>query len=190
MNKEIERKYFLNSLPENFKIQKVMKIKQSFLYKDKNTVIRVREIKTDNKTEYIYTVKTSGDIQNNNKMLASKYEIESNISQNLYEELVNKKISNTIDKTRIVIPIENNLKVEIDIYHDYLEDFLTAEIEFPSEDDSKKFIKPLWLGEEIGYKEFSNSKLSFMTREILLSKTPKEVMENNKKIISILNTFI
>ena len=190
MNKEIERKYFLNGLPENFKIQKVMKIKQSFLYKDKNTVIRVREIKTNNKTEYIYTVKTTGDIQNNNKMLASKYEIESNISQSLYEELVNKKISNTIDKTRIVIPIENNLKVEIDIYHNYLEDFLTAEIEFPSEDDSKKFIKPLWLGEEIGYKEFSNSKLSFMTREILLSKTPKELMENNKKIISLLNTLI
>lgn len=182
-NKEIERKYFIKTLPENFKISKILEITQSYLYRDGNTTIRIRKIKTNGTTKYVYTVKTSGDIQNNNELFANKYEIESNISKNLYEELLNKKISNTVNKTRIVIPIQDNLKVEIDIYHDYLKDFLTAEIEFPNEEFAKNFEEPSWLGEEIGYENFSNGKLSIMTRETLLSKVSKEVLDNNKKLI-------
>ena len=182
-NKEIERKYFIKNLPENFKINKVSEITQSYLYRDENTTIRIREIKANETTEYVYTVKTNGNIQNNNELLANKYEIESNILKNSYEELLNKKISNTVNKTRIVVPIQDNLKAEIDIYHDYLKDFLTAEIEFPNEEFAKNFEKPSWLGEEIGYNDFSNGKLSTMTREMLLSKVPKEVLENNKILI-------
>lgn len=182
-NKEIERKYFIKDLPNNFKISKILEITQSYLYRDGNTTIRIRKIKTNETIEYVYTVKTNGDIQNSNELFANKYEIESNISKTLYEELLNKKISNTVIKTRIVFPIQDNLKVEIDVYHNYLKDFLTAEIEFPNEEIAKNFEKPSWLGEEIGYKDFSNGKLSIMTRETLLSKVPKEVLENNRKLI-------
>ena len=135
----------------------------------------------------MYTVKTKGNIENGNQSFANKYEIESNISKELYEELINKKIFNTVNKKRIVVPIQNNLKVEIDLYHDYLEDFLTAEVEFPSEEDAMNFEKPSWIGDEIGFKEFSNSKLAQMTREILLDKVPDEVIKNNIKIIEELN---
>ncbi len=186
-NREIERKYFLIGLPEKLNIASVMDINQSYLYKDKNTIIRIRKIVINGDTQYVYTVKTKGNIENGNQSFANKYEIESNISKELYEELINKKIFNTVNKKRIVVPIQNNLKVEIDLYHDYLEDFLTAEVEFPSEEDAMNFEKPSWIGEEIGFKEFSNSKLAQMTREILLDKVPDKVIKNNKKIIEELN---
>ena len=72
--------------------------------------------------------------------------------QEEFEKLIKKTISNIIEKTRITVPIENNLKVEIDIYYNYLEGLLTAEVEFQDEKQANNFQKPDWLGEELGYK--------------------------------------
>ena len=60
MKKEIERKYALKYLPDNIKIEEVQKIQQAFIYKDINTIIRIRKIETKKsedkqKLEYIYT---------------------------------------------------------------------------------------------------------------------------------------
>ena len=191
MNKEIERKYAISYLPPNLKIEKVINIEQAFIYKDINTIIRIRKIekiydeKEKNDIEYIYTVKTKGDMQyTNDYNIGKKYEIESNIEKQVYEELLKNKISNIIEKTRIVSPIDNKLKAEIDIYYKYLEGLLTLEIEFPNEDKAKTFIKPNWIGEELGYKELSNRKLAEMTREKFETKVRKEFIENNKKIIN------
>ncbi|MCI8469955.1 MAG: hypothetical protein HFJ35_00310 [Clostridia bacterium] len=184
MNKEIERKYAVKYLPEEIEIEKIQKIEQAFIYKDENTIIRIRKIETKQSTEHIYTVKTKGDISyDDTNPLGQKYEIESNITKELYEKLLLKKISNKITKTRIVVPIQNSLKVEIDIYYDYLQGFLTAEVEFPNEKDANQFNKPDWLGEEIGYKELSNRKLAEMTQEQFRSKVSEEFMRNNQKII-------
>lgn len=184
MNKEIERKYEMKYIPKDIKIEKIQNIEQSFIYRDINTHIRIRKIETEQDTNYIYTIKTKGDIQyDDSYRLGQKYEIESNITKELYEELLQKKISNQITKTRLVVPIQNNLKVEIDIYYDYLQGFLTAEVEFPNEEETTQFNKPDWLGKEIGYKEFSNRKLAEMTQEQFRSKVSKEVMENNLKLI-------
>lgn len=191
MNKEIERKYAVKYLPDNIKIEKIQNIEQVFIYQDENTLIRLRKIKTKQAIEYRYTVKTKGDIEyNNNYEIGRKYEIESNITKELYEKLLPRKISNKIAKTRIVIPIQNQLKVEIDIYDNYLEGLLTAEVEFPNEEKAKQFEKPDWLGEEIGYKELSNRKLAEMSQEQFKSKVSEEFMKNNKKIIEELNEFI
>ncbi len=187
MKKEIERKYAVKYLPKNIEIEKIQKIEQAFLYKDENTIIRIRKVENNQKIEYVYTVKTKGDISYDNKyQIGKKYEIESNITKELYDELLKKKISNKITKTRIVVPIENNLKVEIDIYDDYLQGFLTAEVEFPKEEQAEQFKKPEWIGKEIGYKEFSNRKLAEMTQEQFRSKVSDEFMENNQRIIEAL----
>lgn len=188
MKKEIERKYAIQYLPDDIKIEKIQKIEQAFIYKDENTIIRIRKIQTEQATDYIYTVKTKGDIQYDNcYQIGQKYEIESNITKELYEKLLVRKISNQIVKTRLVVPIQNNLKVEIDIYYGYLQGFLTAEVEFPTKEMASKFNQPDWLGEEIGYKELSNRKLAEMTQEQFRSKVSEEVMRNNKKIIEKLN---
>ncbi len=193
MNKEIERKYAIKELPDNIEISKIIDIEQSFIYKDNNTIIRIRKIidNKDKSAKYVYTIKTKGDIQyDNSYKVGQKYEIESDISKKEYEELIQRKISNTIKKTRIIVPIEQNLKVEIDIYYEYLEGLLTAEIEFPNEEMAKSYKKPAWLGEELGYKELSNRKLSQMTREEFESKVSAEFMAQNKKIINQLSEKI
>ena len=82
------------------------------------------------------------------------------------------------------------MKVEVDIYYDYLEGLLTAEIEFPNEEIAKTFNKPTWLGKELGYKELSNRKLSEMTKEEWQSKVTKEFINNNKIVIRKLNEII
>ncbi len=187
MKQEIERKYGVKNLPNNLKIESIVNIEQGFIYRDFNTHIRIRKIEKtypEKSTKYIYTLKTKGDIEyNNNYDIGRKYEIENEISKEEYKELIKNKISNTIQKARIVIPIENNLKVEMDVYYDYLEGFLTAEVEFENEEQANNFIKPQWFGEEIGYKELSNGKLAEMTREEWQGKVTKEVIENNRKII-------
>ena len=186
MKQEIERKYAVNYLPENLKITNILDIEQAFIYKDAKTVIRIRKIqnKKSDTTEYIYTVKTKGDIAyQKNSTVAKAYEIESYIQEEEFKEFIKDRISNIIRKTRMVIPIGNNLNVEMDIYKDDLQDLITAEIEFPNEDIAKTFQKPEWLGEELQYKELSNWNLSNMTKEEWRKKVTKENLENNRKII-------
>ena len=186
MKQEIERKYAVNDLPKDLKITDILDIEQAFIYKDAKTVIRIRKIqnKKTNSIEYIYTVKTKGNITyHKDSTVAKAYEIESYIQEEDYDKLIKNKISSIIKKTRMVIPIENNLQVEMDIYKDYLQDLITAEVEFPSEDIANTFQKPEWLGEEMKYEELSNWKLSNMTKEEWMEKITKESLENNRKII-------
>ena len=132
----------------------------------------------------VYTIKTTGDIHyENNSKIGKKYEIENRISQEEYNQLLSKKISELVCKTRIGSPIANNLKAEIDIYYHQLEDLLTLEIEFQNEEQANNFLKPDWIGKELGYQELSNRKLAELTREELLQKMTKEEMEKNQKNI-------
>ena len=154
MNKEIERKFAVKYLPKDLKIESIVYIKQAFIYRDKLTHIRIRNIKEiypENKQTYIYTVKTKGDIKDTSN-IGNRYEIENEIDKELFDKLIKNKISNIIEKTRIKIPIGNNLKSEMDIYYDYLEGFLTIEVEFPTEELANNFQKPDWFGKELGYK--------------------------------------
>ena len=186
LKQEIERKYAVNYLPEDLKITDILDIEQAFIYKDAKTVIRIRKIQNKNSknVEYIYTVKTMGDIAyHKDSTVANAYEIESYIQEDDFNRLIENRISNIIRKTRMVIPIENNLKVEMDIYKDYLQNLITAEVEFPNEDIANTFKRPEWLGEEMQYKELSNWKLSNMTKEEWMKKVTKESLENNRKII-------
>ena len=186
MKQEIERKYAVNYLPEDLEITDIIDIEQAFIYKDPKTVIRIRKIqdKKSDDIQYVYTVKTKGDIAyHKDSTVANAYEIESYIQEEEFNKLIKNKISSIIRKTRMIIPIENNLKVKMDIYKDYLQDFITEEGEFPSEDIANTFQKPEWLGEEMQYKEISNWKLSNMTKEEWMKKVTKESLENNRKII-------
>lgn len=95
-----------------------------------------------------------------------------------------------INKTRINVPISDGFVVEIDIYYDNLDGLVTAEIEFPDVETARLFTKPDWLGEELGYKSFSNGRLSLMNREQFMNDVTDEFMENNKIIIEKLKKLI
>lgn len=195
MEQEIERKYEIKELPKDLKIEAITKIDQVFIYDDGFTLIRLRkQTSTSEKeanTNYVYTIKTNGNIKSdNNYQISQKYEIEKNITKEQYDTLKKNKINNEIQKTRIVVPIDNCLKAEIDIYNGYLQNFLTVEVEFENKTKAEEFEKPYWFGEEIGYKELSNRKLSKMTEEEWKNKVTKEFIENNKRIIEKLINII
>jgi len=71
------------------------------------------------------------------------------------------KKSSIITKTRYVIPIENGLFVELDIFEGDLAPLVLAEIEFPDEAFAKAYQAPSWLKEDVTYSsEYHNSTLS------------------------------
>ena len=97
MNKEIERKFAVKYLPENLNVENIVHIKQAFIYRDKLTLIRIRDINESypkDKQIYIYTLKAKGDIEyNNNYDIGKKYEIENEIDKELFDKLIKNKIS-------------------------------------------------------------------------------------------------
>ena len=178
MNKEIELKCEISDIPQLKKMEdiEIYKISQNYIYQDKFSSIRVRSIFNPkcNKTEYVYTVKTKGNIQDN----YSLYEIESIITEQEYEQM--QELSNyVIEKYRIKIPLNNELMAELDLYNGKLEGLLTVEVEFPNKEELKKFSKPNCFGENLDKKIFSNANLSKMTREQFLNMIDRESYEKN-----------
>ncbi len=163
MNKEIELKFGIENMPnfDEYENIKVYEIVQDYLYKDEFSSIRKRKLLDLQQEEckYIYTVKTKGDIKNNN----SVYEIETTISKEEYDCIQSK--NNIVKKYRICIPITDKLIAEIDIYYGNLEGLITVEVEFKNEKDLSIFKKPIWFGDELNKKFFSNANLSNMSRD-------------------------
>ena len=52
-------------------------------------------------------------------------------------------------KTRYLVPLQDGLEAEVDVYGEALEGLVVAEIEFPSETESEAFSAPDWLGREV-----------------------------------------
>lgn len=110
MKKEIERKYTIKFVPDDMKIEKIENIEQIYIYHDKKTLIRIRKSEEKSITNYIYTLKTKGDLPKSDTTTSKVYEIESNISKEEYEKLSQKRISGIINKTRLTIPIRKPSK--------------------------------------------------------------------------------
>ena len=67
--------------------------------------------------------------------------------------------SGSVTKTRYFIE-ENNYTYELDVYNN-IDNLLTVEVEFESQEDAENFSVPEWFGEEItNIKEFKNKNLA------------------------------
>ncbi len=83
-------------------------------------------------------------------------EIETDISKEEFDQLRLQVENHFLEKTRYEIPYEW-MTIELDIYKN-LQNLKTAEVEFWSKRDAKKFIAPQWFGEELTtMREASNS---------------------------------
>ncbi len=158
-NLEIERKYLVN--PENIFLERYphKKIIQGYIYDEKFTEIRIRKVENESGTKYFYTVKISGNnaIQRN--------EIEFEITEEQFNSLLPKILANThfIEKDRYLIPIENDLIAELDIYSNQLKGLSTVEVEFPSLEVATNFQAPEWFGIDItSDKSYKNKNLAKM----------------------------
>ncbi len=143
---EIERKFLCSALPADLSVYKKTNIIQ--YYVSTEPVIRIR--KTD--TAFYLTVKSKGSL--------SRQELEMEISEKEFENLVKLTDRPPVSKTRYFIPLENGLTAELDIYDNALSGLITIEVEFETTDEAAIFSPPKWFGKDVTEdNRFKNSAL-------------------------------
>ena len=137
---EIERKFLvdLSDLPFDPKDYPARKIEQAYLCTA--PVVRIRRDNDD----FFLTYKSKG------MMVREEYNLP--LTKESYYHLLLKADGRIITKTRYVIPIENGLFVELDIFEGDLAPLVLAEIEFPDEAFAKAYQAHSWLKEDVTYR--------------------------------------
>lgn len=144
---EIERKYLIKTLPDNLNIVESRLLEQGYLCTE--PVVRIRRDNDD----FILTYKSKG------LMIREEHNLP--LTKEAYEHLKEKVDGRLISKTRHLIPTDNNLFIELDIFHGDLEPLMLAEVEFPDEKSANNFIAPEWFGEDVTFSsKYHNSNLS------------------------------
>lgn len=144
---EIERKYLIDTLPDNLEDYPCRHIEQGYINTD--PVVRIRR----NNDKYELTYKSSG--------LMSREEYNLPLDQASYEHLSKKIDGILIIKKRYLLPLSEDLTIELDIFEGSLAPLKLAEVEFPTEEAANAFIPPAWFGEDVTFSgRYHNSYLS------------------------------
>ncbi|SHK42011.1 CYTH domain-containing protein [Hespellia stercorisuis] len=144
---EIERKYLVNEIPFDLTPYLCRHIEQGYLSTE--PVVRIRQ---DN-DNFELTYKSRG------LMVREEYNLP--LTKESYLHLRTKIDGRLITKDRYVIPMENGLKIEFDVFLGDLAPLLLAEVEFPDEDTANAFLPPAWFGEDVTFSSrYHNSTLS------------------------------
>lgn len=144
---EIERKYLVKVLPENLSSYKHHKIEQGYLCTA--PVVRIRR---EDDTYYL-TYKSGG------MMIREEYNLP--LTAESYTHLRAKTDGILISKTRYLIPLNEKLTVELDIFDQPYEGLFLAEVEFSTEEAANSFVPPAWFGEDVTFsRAYHNSTLS------------------------------
>lgn len=146
---EIERKYLIEekNLPTDLDSYDSHLIEQGYLCR--NPVVRIR--RQDN--DYILTYKSSG--------LMTREEYNLPLNAEAYTHLKEKIDGKLVSKRRYLIPIENHLTIELDVFYEPCKGLLLAEVEFPDEESANSFCPPVWFGKDVTFDgRYHNSALS------------------------------
>ena len=144
---EIERKFLPKELPDDLTQFSFHKIEQGYLCT--SPVVRIRRSDDD----YYLTYKSSG-------MLARE-EYNLPLTAEAYAHLKPKADGRIIEKTRYLIPLDDKLTVELDVFAGDLAPLILAEVEFSSENEANAFVPPEWLGEDVTFdRRYHNSTMS------------------------------
>ena len=122
---EIERKYLIRELPENLETYAYHDIEQAYLCTA--PVVRIR--RQDDR--YILTYKSSG------MMAHEEYNLP--LTREAYEHLKAKADGNVITKRRYLIPLDDVLTIELDLFSGTFAGMILAEVEFPTEEAANTF---------------------------------------------------
>lgn len=154
---EIERKFTIKRLPEQLEQYEKKEIEQAYLCS--KPTVRIRK----SNENYILTYKARFGMKVSEAATARACEeVELPLTKEAYEHLKEKADGRVIAKTRYLIPIENNRKIELDVFHGFLEGLIFAEVEFASEEEAAAYRMPDWFLEDVTFdKRYRNS---FMTR--------------------------
>lgn len=152
---EIEKKFRIKYLPENLEQYTYFEIEQGYL--STRPVVRIRKKNED----YILTYKSKGSLKEKEYDTRISNEVELPLTKESYLHLREKIDGNLIKKKRYLIPLEKNLKVELDIFEGCLEGLVFAEVEFSSIEEAVEFVPPEWFAEDVTMdKRYKNSYLS------------------------------
>ena len=144
---EIERKYLVRKLPENLEQYNKKKIAQGYLCTE--PVVRIRRSNDD----YYMTYKGDG------LMVREEYNLP--LTQEAYEHLRPKIDGLLIAKTRYLIPLDNKLTAELDVFEEDLNGLVIVEVEFHTVEEVNAFHAPDWFGEDVTNSgKYHNSYLS------------------------------
>jgi adenylate cyclase len=147
---EIERKFVLAARPPDLDAREHARIEQGYVALDENgTEVRVRR-KGDTR---VMTIKSGSGL--------TRGEEEWPLEPDRFDALWPLTDGRRVVKTRYLVPLEDGLTAEVDVYEDTLEGLMTAEVEFASEPDSDAFAAPEWLGREVtGDARYANRTLA------------------------------
>lgn len=144
---EIERKFLPKKLPEHLDQYSVKCIEQGYLCTD--PVVRIRK----ENDAYILTYKSRG--------LLEREEYNLPLTKEAYETLRPKIEGRLIIKKRYLIPLDERLTVELDVFEGDLAPLILAEVEFETAREAHDFIAPDWLGCDVTYDtKYHNSTMS------------------------------
>lgn len=153
---EIEKKYLIKKLPDTLNYNKCYIIEQAYL--SDAPVVRVRKRISPEKCEYFMTVKSTG--------MFTREEVESDISEKTYNVFLQEAKGNVITKERYILPLEDGLMAELDVFKGVFEGVIMVEVEFPDEEAAIKFTPPDFFSDEVTFdKRFHNSNMSKMSKD-------------------------
>ena len=146
---EIERKFLVETAPENFESYPFHMIEQAYLCTE--PVVRIRR----EDSSYYLTYKSKG--------LLSREEYNLPLTEEAYQHLLTKADGNILTKKRYLIPVDgrDDLTIEFDVFEGKFEGLMLAEVEFSSEDEALAFVPPSWFSRDVTFtREYQNSRLS------------------------------
>jgi len=148
-NREIERKFLVQWLPDNLKRRRHFIIEQGYLATE-SAGRQVRLRKRGKATSLTFKVGRG----------SHREEREVKVSPKQFSTLWPGTAGRRLRKVRYEIPWEG-LLIEVDIYRGRHEGLVVAEVEFPDTASCRRFEPPWWFGREVtGEKRYSNVRLA------------------------------
>src|SRR3954447_15709816 len=147
---EVERKYLLATRPDGLDDHESGRLEQGYLaLAPAGAEVRVRR----KGSKHMLTVKTGSGL--------ARGEEELQLAAADFDRLWPLTEGRRVVKTRYLVPLEDGLTAEVDVYEGALEGLLTAEVEFADEAAAHAFTAPDWMGEDVtGDGRYANQSLA------------------------------
>ncbi len=142
---EIERKFLIdpNKIPQDL-LRKAERFEIVQTYISSNPEVRVRRVDQDGLRWYLFTMKLPKDA-----IGLSRTEMEFELSQTVYQDLVKKRVGLAIQKTRLQF-LHDSYTFCVDIYRDpALAGLSVVEVEFDNQQQAAAFVPPKWFGQDV-----------------------------------------
>lgn len=151
---EIEKKFLIKNLPENLEQYEKVRIEQGYLNTVVTPTLRIRKYNQEYILCYKFRQKTKMQVAS-----AAK-EVELPLTEEAYNHLKTKIDGRIIEKDRYLIPLENDLTAELDVFDGFLKGFQNVEVEFESEEQASQFVPPDWFGKDVSLdSRYKNARL-------------------------------